>query len=131
MPQSSQPPLAGGDAAVPAASAGVTGYDGSVIATVSRRVEPGDAGPEVVVSVRGDLDLDTALLVEATLLRALDDAERVCLELGEVSFFGAAGVRVVITARLRAAALGRTLRLSGVHGVTERVLVLTGVCPPR
>ena len=79
------------------------------------------------MSVQGDLDLDTAPLVQATLVQALEGAERVCLELSEVSFFGAAGVRVVIAAQLHAASRGRQLRLSGVHGITERILVLTGL----
>jgi anti-sigma B factor antagonist len=123
-------PASGDGTPAPAAGARVIAPDGSVIATVSRRVrptEPGEAGPEVVVSIQGDLDLDTAPLAQATLIQALDGAERVCLELSEVRFFGAAGVRVVIAAQLHAASLGRQLRLSGVRGITERVLVLTGV----
>jgi anti-sigma B factor antagonist len=130
LPASGVPPPPGG----PAATASVTGYDGSVIATVSRHAGPGgpdDPGPEAIVTVRGDLDLDTAPLAEAILLQALDAAQRVCLDLDEVRFFGAAGVRVIIKARLHAAALGRALRLRGVHGITERVLVLTGLYPPR
>lgn len=133
---SSPRPIAGppgGDAALPAViSASVTAADGSVIAAVSRRVrpaEPDETGPEVVVSVRGDLDLDTAPLVQETLIQSLESAERVCLDLAEVGFCGAAGVRVVIIARQQAAALGRVFRLSGVHGLTERVLTLTGLYP--
>ena len=83
----------------------------------------------MVVCVQGDLDLDTAPLAEAVLTQALDGAERVCLDLSEVRFFGAAGVGVVVAGRQHAAALGRELRLSGVHGITERVLALTGVRP--
>ncbi|GAA3928418.1 STAS domain-containing protein [Actinoplanes auranticolor] len=116
----------------PTASARVIAQDGSVIATVTRRsrpAEPGEPGPEVVVGIQGDVDLDTAPLAQATLLQALDGAERVCLDLSEVRFFGAAGVRVVLTAQQHAAPLGRTLRLSGVHGITERILALTGVYP--
>jgi anti-anti-sigma factor len=111
-------------------SAGVLGADGSAVATVSRRVRAGESGPEVIVVVQGDLDLDTAPLAEASVLRALDDAEQVCLDLTAVSFFGAEGVRVVITARQHAAGLGRTLRLDGVDGITRRVLALTGLYPP-
>jgi len=113
-------------------SAGVSDGDGSPIATVSRRLRPAgpdEPGPEVVVVVQGDIDLDTAPLAQATLLQALDDAERVCLDLSEVHFFGADGIRVVVTGRQHAAALGRTLRLSGVHGIAERVLTLTGLGP--
>jgi anti-sigma B factor antagonist len=112
--------------------AAVTAQDGSVIATVSRYVRltgPGGTASEVVVCVRGDLDIDTAPLVQETLIRSLDGAERVCLDLAEVGFCGAAGVGAVITARQHAAALGRGLRLSGVHGLTERVLTLTGLYP--
>jgi anti-sigma B factor antagonist len=115
-----------------AASASVTASDGAVIATVTRRIVPaGPADPsaEVVVSVQGDLDLDTAPLAQAVLTQALDGAERVRLDLSDVRFFGAAGVGVVVAGRQHAASLGRELRLSGVHGITERVLALTGVCP--
>ena len=113
----------------PTAGAAVIGHDGAVIATVSRRLRVGESGPEVVVSVRGDLDLDTAPLAQATLIQALDDADRVCLDLSEVQFFGAAGVRVVVAARSHARSLGRALRLSGVHGITERILTITGLWP--
>jgi anti-anti-sigma factor len=114
------------------ASARVIAQDGSIIATVSRRVrpaEPGEPGPEGVVGIQGDVDLDTAPLAQATLLQALDGAERVALDLSEVRFFGAAGVHVVLAAQQHAASLGRTLRLSGVQGITERILALTGVYP--
>ncbi|GAA3348425.1 hypothetical protein GCM10020358_66890 [Amorphoplanes nipponensis] len=116
----------------PAVIAGVTAPDGSVIGTVSRHLRPAEpAGPgaEVVVGVHGDLDLDTAPLVQAAVVHALDGSERVCLDLSEVSFFGAAGARVVLAAQLHAVDLGRSLRLSGVHGMTARVLALTGVYP--
>ena len=115
------------------AVAAVTGWDGALIAEVSRRMrpgEPGEPGPEVVVGIQGDLDLDTAPLAHATLIQALDDAPRVCLDLSEVRFFGAAGLRVIVGARQHAESLGRAFRLSGVHGVTERILVLTGLYPP-
>lgn len=114
------------------ASASVTASDGAVIATVARHIRPagpGERGSEVVVTVQGDLDLEAAPLVQRTLTQALDGAERVCLDLGEVSFFGATGVRVVITARLHAISLGRAFRLTGVHGITARVLALSGLHP--
>jgi anti-anti-sigma factor len=117
------------DDGIPTAGAQVIAQDGAIIATVWRRVRPAEPGSEVVVGIQGDVDLDTAPLAQATLLQALDGAERVCLELSEVRFFGAAGVHVVLAAQQHAASLGRTLRLSGVHGLTERILGLTGVYP--
>jgi anti-anti-sigma factor len=110
----------------------VLAQDGSVIATVARSVRPaapGEPGPEAVVSVQGDLDLDTAPLAQETLTQALAGAERVCLDLSEVRFFSAAGVEVVITARRHATALGRDFRFSGAQGVTRRILTLTGLYP--
>ena len=118
--------------AMPPARAAVTGPDGEDIAVVTSRIRPADSGepgPEAVVSVRGDIDIDTAPLAQETLLRMLEASERVCLDLTDVRFFGAAGVRVVIVARQRAATLGRGFRLSGVHGITERVLTLSGLHP--
>ena len=112
------------------AVATVTGWDGALIAAVSRRLGHAETGPEVVVDIRGDLDLDTAPLAQATVIQALDDAPRVCLDLTEVQFFGAAGLRVILGARRHAEALGRDFRLSGVHGVTARILVLAGLSPP-
>jgi len=132
-PEATGPPQAGDTTAAPAARAAVTAQDGSVIAAVSRHVrpaEPGEPGPEVVVRIEGDLDLDTAPLAQATVLQALAGAERVCLDLSGVRFFGAAGVRVVLAAQLHAAERGRAFRLAGVHGITARVLALTGVYPP-
>jgi len=95
-----------------------------------RPAEPGEPGPGGVGGIEGDLDLDTAPLAEATLIQALDDAPRVCLDLSDVRFFGAAGLRVIVGARRHAESLGRDFRLSGVHGVTERILLLTGLYPP-
>jgi anti-anti-sigma factor len=111
------------------ASARVLAQDGSVIATVARSVRLAEPGPEAVVSVQGDLDLDTAPLAQETLAQALAGAERVCLDLSEVRFFGAAGVGVVITARLQATTLGRDFRFSGAQGITKRILTLTGLYP--
>ncbi len=86
------PPISGDGTALPRAGATVIGPDGEVIAAVFRRSAPGGAGREVIVSVEGDLDLDTAPLAQAILIQALDGDERVCLDLSEVHFFGAAGL---------------------------------------
>ena len=43
-----------------------------------------------------------------------------------VDFFGAAGVHALLRAHRHATRLGRTLTLRGVHGITERVLIIVG-----
>jgi anti-sigma B factor antagonist len=112
----------------------VAGFDGRVIATISRRLESSrDTSDESVVSVvsvvsvEGDVDLDTAPLLEQALLMAINDRPRTCLELDHVDFFSAAGVSVLLKAHRHAAGLGHSFALHGVHGITERVLSIMGL----
>jgi anti-sigma B factor antagonist len=109
----------------------VAGFDGRVIATISRRLESvgdrTDDAPVSVVSVDGDVDLDTAPLLEQALLMAINDRPRTCLDLDHVEFFSAAGVNVLLKAHRHASGLGHSLALHGVHGLTERVLSIMGL----
>jgi anti-anti-sigma factor len=106
----------------------VAGVDGRVIATISRRLEStGDRTDVSVVSVDGDVDLDTAPLLEQALLTAINDRPRTCLDLDHVDFFSAAGVNVLLKAHRHASGLGHSLALHGVHGLTERVLTIMGL----
>ncbi|GAB7048357.1 STAS domain-containing protein [Catenuloplanes indicus] len=117
-----------GSSAGAVTTATVTGFNGAVIATVSRSLEHADGRtPLAVVSVHGDVDRDTAPLVERTLLRAIDEHPVTWLDVRQVGFFGAAGVHVLVRAHQRAAALGRTFELRGVHGITEQVLTIAGL----
>jgi anti-anti-sigma factor len=110
----------------------VAGFDGTVIATICCRIEPpssptdGEA-PMSVVSVEGDVDLDTAPLLEQALVLAINDRPRTCLDLCRVGFFSAAGVHVLLAANRHATRLGHSLTLRGVHGVTKRVLAIVGL----
>jgi anti-anti-sigma factor len=110
----------------------VAAFDGTVIATICRRLEPSrdptdGAEPISVVCVDGDVDLDTAPLLEQALILAINDGPRTCLDLRRVEFFSAAGVHVLLTAHRHATRLGRSLALRGVHGITKRVLVIVGL----
>jgi anti-anti-sigma factor len=113
-------------------TASVAGYDGTVIATITRTVESSAApagvdGPLSVVTVDGDIDRDTAPLLEQALRLAIDDRLQTCLDMRRVDFFGAAGVHVLIAAYGHAASLRHCFVLRGVHGIADRVLTIVGL----
>jgi anti-anti-sigma factor len=80
-----------------------------------------------VVTVTGDVDHDTAPLIEQVLLQTIDHRPRTCLDLGQVDFFGAAGIDVLLSAYQRAAERGHSVVARGVHGMIERVLGIAGL----
>ncbi len=103
--------------------------DRTAITTVSRHVadeSSPDAGA-VVVTVSGDLDLDTTPPVRGTLYDAIDHHRRTVLDLEGVRFFGAAGANLVVAAHVRAGHRGAGFALRGVSGPARRVLSITGV----
>jgi anti-sigma B factor antagonist len=110
-------------------TATVVSHDGAVLVTVSRHLEYSPAADDelVVVTVAGDLDQDTAPLVEIALATALEQNRRVCLDLREVAFFGAAGANSVVAAHVHAVRTGGWFTLRNVHGIVRRVLEITGV----
>jgi anti-anti-sigma factor len=95
---------------------------GKVIVAISCYMGP---CPCLIVAIEGEVDLDTAPLVQEALLRALDGTDAVCCDLSRVTFLGAAGVRALFAAGEDAAGRGRTFGVRGAHGVTRRVLTLT------
>lgn len=109
-------------------SATVAGLDGTVVATVSRRDEPSPAGGLLaVVGVSGDIDIHSIPLLHNTLTVAIDGNPRVCCDLSEVDFFGAAGANTMLAAHWHAAAAGRHFTVRGVHGLVRRVFAITGL----
>jgi anti-sigma B factor antagonist len=83
---------------------------------------PGRAGRRLTVA--GELDLQTAPALAATLAEQLADGHDVELELSGVGFIDSSGIRVLVQARTAALAAGRTLTLcaplpSQMHRVFE------------
>lgn len=113
----------------PQLAAAAVGHDGAVLVSVFRHLEYSSPPDDemVVVTVAGDLDQDTAPLVETALTTALDQHRWVCLDLRDVAFFGAAGANTVAAAHVHAVGRGACLSLRGVHGIARRVLRITGV----
>jgi anti-anti-sigma factor len=93
--------------------------------TVAARRAPPAA---VVLTVRGSVDLATSALLAACLIQQLRDSHRnVVVDLTRVTFFGAAGLTVLVTAREAAAAAGVRLSLVARTRVVLLPITITGL----
>jgi len=108
-------------------AASIADPDGTVCATIFRRLEPAADDFMSVVLVDGDLDVDVVPLLRKALVLAIADRPQTVLDLQGVDFFGAAGVHVLVAAHRHAAARGRSFALRGVHGMTEMVMHVVGL----
>lgn len=91
---------------------------------VVRRLADGS----VVVELSGDLDVEGSERVEATLLGALDGAERTfSIETSAVTFVDSAGLRLLLRARQHAQSLGLDFSLAHPSSSLVRLLRLTGL----
>lgn len=108
----------------------VMDLDGVVVATVFRHTEPAahpaNDRPLTVVQVTGDVDQDTVALIGAALIDAIDASPSVCCDLGSVDFFGADGINTMLAAHRHAASAGHRFTVRRAHGLTRRVLEITG-----
>ena len=119
----------------PRASGAVTGFDGAVLATISRRTELHPGGhpdtsadvPLVVIDVVGDLDADTAPLLRAALTHAIGRNPRVCCDLSRAGFIGAAAINTFFAALRDADDAGCAFHVRGIHGFYACVFALTGL----
>lgn len=85
-----------------------------------------------VVNATGEIDLETAPALSAALTAAVQHHSWVCCDLSGVTFCCAAGVSVLLEAAHEAARVGHQFHVRGAHGVTARVLHITGAegsCP--
>jgi anti-anti-sigma factor len=82
---------------------------------------------QLIVTVAGEIDLDTAPVLRDALCDAVEWNPTVCCDLSGVTFFSAAGVSALLAAYHRAASAGTRLTVRGAHGITERVLRISGL----
>lgn len=112
------------------ASAAVTNADGTVLAEISRHTEQA-SGPDglslLVVDVAGDIDADTVPLLRIALTHAIRRNPRVCCDLSQVGFVGAAAVNTIVAALHEADAAGCAFTVRGVHGFGIHVFQVTGL----
>jgi anti-sigma B factor antagonist len=85
-----------------------------------------DGGPDAAwVRVTGELDLATAPVLAQALSQAEERAQRVVLDLRELTFMDSSGVHVIVEASLRANASGRGLVLVRGPARVDHVFELT------
>lgn len=81
-----------------------------------------------VLTVVGELDMQTVPVLDAALAEVRDDA-RVVLDLSRVSFLGSAGLHVLLTEQERTLDTGRSLALVVSSQLVRRPLEITGMVP--
>jgi anti-anti-sigma factor len=82
-------------------------------------------GAAAVVTVQGDIDLDTSGDLAAA-LAGLDAPGGVDVDLSAVTYMDSTGLRVLLSARDAAVETGATLRVSAASSIVARLIEITG-----
>jgi anti-anti-sigma factor len=98
-----------------------------ILSPESFTLETSDEGSTHVVHTSGEIDILSAPALRAALLPALETAEKVVLDLSEVSFLGSSGLAVLVEARDHAQRSGHHLRLICSSRIVLRALEATGL----
>jgi anti-sigma B factor antagonist len=101
--------------------------DPAVLASFER--EPGTEAGEWVLRVVGEVDVASSPTLRARIAELLDDgADRIVLDLGDMSFIDSSGLGVLVGALKRVRELDRKdLVLRGLQGPPRRVFEITGL----
>jgi anti-sigma B factor antagonist len=87
-----------------------------------------DRRPPTVLSVGGDLDLNTAPELLQALTRLVDDGRRaVVVDLTGVGFCDSSGLSVLVRVRNRLTELGGSVTLAAATPIVQRVLEVSGL----
>ncbi|GID91938.1 STAS domain-containing protein [Amorphoplanes digitatis] len=90
----------------------------------------GNPGDAVVVTVRGDLDLDSATVLGTTLDRVLDQpAPRVVVDVSGIAFCDSTGLGSFVLGHHRARAAGGWLRVAAPSAWLLALLETVGLTP--
>jgi anti-anti-sigma factor len=86
-------------------------------------------GTVLTVAVSGDIDLSTRLTVESAIDGALAEpgVAAVQVDLSGVEFLDSSGIALLLRGRRSADDRAVAFRVTGAHGIAQRVLELTGV----
>ncbi|MEW2521541.1 STAS domain-containing protein [Actinacidiphila alni] len=92
------------------------------------RLEPQSDSRAVVVLASGDLDYETASVLDAALARAAEVADAVVVDLSAVDFADSTILHILTRARTRAETGSRALFLAGpLNDTLERLFEVTGL----
>ena len=86
-------------------------------------------GGLATVAVSGDVDLSTAPAVEQAVATAVagEGVTAVEVDLSGVGFLDSSGIALLLKGRRAADERGLAYRVTGVHGIAQQVLEMTGV----
>jgi anti-sigma B factor antagonist len=85
---------------------------------------------DIVIRLHGDVDLDSHLEVERTIVEAVESGvERVVVDLSDVPFLDSSGVRALLKARQEAVRSRCELTVRAPQPIVAQVLQLTRVAP--
>jgi anti-sigma B factor antagonist len=91
-------------------------------------VEQRTEGADVVLTVSGELDLSSAPELERALAESgAGRAQRVVIDLAQLTFMDSTGVSVLVRAKQEADAAGRVLAVRHPNGQVRRLLELVGL----
>ena len=80
-----------------------------------------------VVAIKGDLDIATEAEATSRLAQAMDGAELLVADLRELAFLDSTGVRVLLSAHLRARERGLRFGIARGEGMVARLLEVTRI----
>jgi stage II sporulation protein AA (anti-sigma F factor antagonist) len=81
----------------------------------------------VIVSIRGEIDMGTAAVLEHALVDAMECGKDVALDMAEVDFIDSAGLRELVLASASLVQQGHRLVVCAMSPTVARVLSLSGV----
>jgi anti-sigma B factor antagonist len=91
------------------------------------QIDVSQEGVTIVLSFRGELDIEARDSFESVVLAAIPTAQAVILDLGDLTFCDSSGLALFITATEKAAEEGTVLTFRNVHPTVERVFRITGL----
>ena len=97
-------------------------------APIPFRVDSSDSGQWCHLTVRGDVDIDTARLLGESVSDALDRGRRhITIDMRSVTFMDSTGLSAIITGRQAAVAAGGSLRVTDPSSAVLLVLDATNL----
>ncbi|MEU4834435.1 STAS domain-containing protein [Streptosporangium sp. NPDC023615] len=81
-----------------------------------------------VITVHGDIDRNSSVLLRAAIERLVSDRHtRIVIDAEDISFCDSTGLRVLLSGARVTSEAGGWLRLAGISAVLERLLRVTGL----
>jgi anti-anti-sigma factor len=100
---------------------------GGIMSEETLKIRVSQEGSDRVVSLEGEIQLETVSPLIKTLRQAADTGDAVVVDMTKVSYLDSQGVRALRIAYQQAASAGGMLRIRGCQGMADRVLRMVGI----